>query len=740
MSPPRRRSARLASAATPKVRRCVFSGVPRCNPLTRLSIKRKTAPGLSSVTERIEYPEITLQNSYNASADWQDDIPSTPASSTIKPPHDEMHPSKAHQTMAKPSSALRLGFSDIKDTNDSSYRGSGGPLSTPSKPTRVPTSPFSFRFAREAADTELSTEAQRMMEELRGQVAKCKAELVAQREAEGQDSDAAGRKIAKPKGKSGRYSAAHMAEFKKMDSIENHASAWRAQNGRFTPVKSSLKRSPSKANLDATPVSQLKRSPSKINLDDAPATPRVKPSLKRSSSRANLDEYQQSPSPKKTALPTALPMSASKSNLFANVEQRRSTKRLKQHLEDDAASTRPISRDGTSLPRPKSSGTGAGKLPHSSSSLARLMSPTKASLAHTASQGKPTISLVKSPSKHNLGGLVKSATTQDLTSVETTASTRSRVMSPGRFQRVKSILRGNRTASGNAQTAIPQPATSQTPAPRRLEKELPPLPLTTPRRKLSKHVAFTPTELSRVVVEQNSPSPQKTGFSKSQSTMNLANVQYPALDGVLANAEPDDVVYPDLSAHKPLPNKPLPSLPTKEGEAAKPSVPGTFSFRSDHTIQFGASPGSFGASPGQASVRQVRQSFKPVTAMPGSFPRPASPSSDRNKENKAPGPNKILLGAPHGMANKKRHRATWDEEEEDRESDMRAMKKRKNEHVPEGDALLAPRLIATPKRTQASRATSQTPGKTPGTASPAKKRGMLSISRLNMLARPKNRG
>lgn len=650
--------------------------------------------------------------------------PSTPSTAKPKPPSDEMHPSKAHPTTGEPSSALRLGFSDIKSTGKRGIEAIAELQSTPTKASGVPSSPFTFQFTRETADTELSGDARRMMTELREKAAKIKADLVAQREAEG--GDGSERKFAKPKGKSGRYSAAHMAEFKKMDSIEGHASAWRAQNGRFTPVTSRLKRTPSKANLETTPTSHtksgLKRSHSKAGLEQPPATPRVKPSLKRSSSRANLDEYQQSPSPKKIAPPP----STSKPTLVTGQEEPAATKRLKKSYEDDASSARPTSRGNTSIPQPKVSGFGSSKLP-ASSSLARLMSPTKASLNHTGAASKPAATFSKSPIKAAANG-----TTQELNPFVNT--TPRRLASPSRFQRVKSILRGHRTP-GMAQTAIPQPAFSQTPAPPKLVKELPPVPLTTPRRKLTKRVAFTP-EVTRIAAAQGSPSPQKRGPIETVTTQGSDDVQYPNLDSTLSESHSDDVVYPDLSALRPLP-VPLP----KEDRVLQPSAPGTFTFRSDHTIEFGpVTSKGFGASPGQSSVRHVRGSMMPTPSMPGSFPAPPSPGTHSNKENKAPVVNRILTGALHGMSNKKRHRATWDEEETEA-SEERAAKKRKNEDVPEGQALLAPRLMGKTPMSSAKKA--QTPRSiiraTPASASPTKKRAMISMSRLNMLARPKNR-
>ena len=187
------------------------------------------------------------------------------------------------------------------------------------------------------------------------------------------------------------------------------------------------------------------------------------------------------------------------------------------------------------------------------------------------------------------------------------------------------------------------------------------------------------------------------------------NVQYPSIAGH-PDFEKDatKVEYPSLAGVRPLPEAPRQSMSQPH---LPPSVPGTFTFRSDHTISFGTSPKGFGSSPGQASVRQVRQSIFP-NSMPGSFP-------GANKENTEP-----LPAAPHGMANKKRRRV--DSDDEDEQQVDRSPKKHKAA-VAEGLTLVAPNLQAeqmTPK------------SKIP---SPAKKKGVLSLSRLNMLARPKMR-
>ena len=64
------------------------------------------------------------------------------------------------------------------------------------------------------------------MESVRGDVARIKAQMVHDKSK--QDHEEHGdRKIAMPKGRAGRFSDVHMAEFKKMDSIAGHASAFR---------------------------------------------------------------------------------------------------------------------------------------------------------------------------------------------------------------------------------------------------------------------------------------------------------------------------------------------------------------------------------------------------------------------------------------------------------------------------------------------------------------------------------
>ncbi|KAL2136584.1 hypothetical protein VTI74DRAFT_2889 [Chaetomium olivicolor] len=674
------------------------------------------ASTLSSVAERESSTDnAALENTTNAPAALSPvREPKTPGgSSPAKPPMSEMHPSKVHPTMGPPSSGLRLGFTDIKPTAN---RDDGLPAAAQTTPSRitVPASDFTFRFTRQTpvSDLGLGPEAQRMMDELRGEAAKIKAELRAKQDSEKlEEEKTGGRKIAQAKGKAGRFSAVHMAEFKKMDSIENHPSAFRYQPGRITPLKAGVKRSQSKANLDE---------------------------------------------PESLKQPT--PATTAKSKQPAAAEEPAATaKRARQHIDEDASSKRPVSRDGSSIPMPKSAGPA---VPRPKSNLASLMTPTKAALARSISVKTPSQGLLaRSPSKATLSGIPRSAATNNPSTANLAAEEEpapsAEVQSPrSRFNRVKAMLRGAKSSASKTKSGLPQPSTlvSRTPAPARLQKEGPPVPMTTPGRKLTKHVAFTP-ETQRAAMTQNSPSPVKSSLPQPKGRQILGEVHYPSLDVVIAEGSTDTgVSYPTLPAVRPLPEPPVKTFKATSA-TTEPSAPGEFTFRSDHTISFGgATTASFGSSPGQASVRAVRPSILPTESMPGSFPRSTTPAisttstSSPNKENDPP--RSVFLALPHGMSTKKRHRVSTDEEEAEQEAAERAAKKRKGEAVPEGEALLAPRLVASARKIGGVGNRSVSPKKGmgsmsaggQGTPSPLKKKtGAISLSRLNMLARPKMR-
>ncbi|KAM0263055.1 hypothetical protein ACHAQJ_001434 [Trichoderma viride] len=712
--------------------------------------------------------------------------PATPATYALKPPSTEMHPSKFHPTTAEPSSALRLGFTDIAVARRRDSSHGAGLQSTPSKVGGVPSSAFTLRVPHGGDYLGLGPEARRIWEGLKEKAAECKADIIAQRanDPASAPTDANGRTIATPKGRSGRFSAAHMAEFKKMDSIEGHASAWRAQNGRFTPVvNSGIKRSLSKANLD-TPQKGVKRTPSKLEKEPLPSV-----SKKPTSEVDGLGRF----SSKKLGIkgPVSEEQSPAKDE-----QPSLPAKRLKKSAEDDASTARPVSRETTSIPRPMSS----IKRPSTASrivrpGLSRLMSPTKSSMGYSAGPGKSEVPVAVSSPKPTFKDRVEANKLRELKELrelrelkklkeskeakelkeskeakeskevkeakevnepkeakdpkeikdpkESDNTTVSQPDTPLRRSVMKSVFGGS-IFSPKAKSAIPQPVTfvAQTPAPSRFSNlNISRLAATQPPKKVVKHVTFTP-EVTRTIFDPDCLSPHKSSVTKKM----LERFQ---VKEALAEAKSGDIVYPDLSSYKDI----LDAEP-KSVRSPTPSAPGKFTFRSDHTIKFGnPSPSGFGASPGQASVRQVRNSIKPVSDMPGGFPEPVSPSSrpssHPNKENAAPSPPKVLLGVPHGMSNKKRHRATSDEGDADKEAADRAGKKAKSSHVPEGQALLAPRLLASTPSASAKKPTfARSVGQTPvrpinrviSSASPSKKRPTLSMSRLNMLARPKNRG
>lgn len=569
-----------------------------------------------------------------------------------------------------------------------------------------------------------------MMNEIREEASRIKAELIAKREKEREDEELiTGRKIAQPKGKAGRYSDVHMAEFKKMDSIENHASSFRATPGRFTPVSSSKPKN-------------LKRTQSKANLDDE--TPQAK-------------------TPGKGKLTSSKP-----SNKMTTPGKQTSTspKRAKQQVDDDVTTNRPVSHDSSNIPQPKTPGKDSRGIPRAKT-IAHLVSPTQSSLARVASATKtPTAprSILKSPSKVTLTGLKKSATAFNLNSINNEAETSpQKLQTPSRFDKVKSIFMKQKATPSPAKPSILKPVAglSKTPAPPRAQNDLPTGCFTTPGKKTARRVDFTPAP-KHAALAQNSPSPVKSGIPRSKATNTL--VDHPSLSTVtegFTSTAGDTVLYPDLSGAEPLPQADAQeddAMVLEEDSSDKPdelpvAMPGTFTFRSDHTIRFGSSsPKGFGGHSGQASVRHVRPSIMPP--MPGAFPKTNSPqtAAPGGKENVPPylQQDQTFNGKAfsHGVGTKKRHRVEDDEEEAEREAAERAAKKQKNATVPEGEALMAPRLTGTQRGNgirsptkifKKSPMKSRIPTAPTPTTSGVRKPTSISMSRLAYLAQPKQR-
>ncbi|MCJ1248597.1 hypothetical protein MMC30_005815 [Trapelia coarctata] len=583
----------------------------------------------------------------------QDDhVIKTPQTTSRNGPlQDEMHPSKIHQSTAKkPDSGLRLGFIDINAVKPTPTKSTIKTVdcATPSK-IKPPSSPnFDFKWTR--PDTVLSPEAQKIMESVREQAAKIKTKMQAEREEQARrDSEAeelfgvGGRKIANPKGKAGRYSDVHKEEFKKMDSIAGHVSAWK-------------------------------------NRFQAGST-----SLKRSKSKAGFEDFQ---------------AGVAQSAASGRLENTSPGKRMKRGPQDDTSSARPVSRDeqlGTgSKPNNASLVRSKSSIPMPSALPSAATTPTKSSLARAAS--------IKHSQTTKIPALGRSKSFKDLASPSGSKTEGSNKY----MTSLKSILHKPQHKYSNDPIKVAEGTHLPIPtSPVRLNKELPSLPATLghalPTSPSMKRVAFTPTSKSTFELAAASPSPSKIPTSHCQRRMT----------GLPLSTPPGKVTYPQPVSYPALARSagPLNSNPTK---------PGDFTFRSGKSINMG--PATSGLS-SPSTIRQVRPSGIPTTlagVLPAFESIPAVPAVE------------------HGLSSKKRRRADSDEEDGEKENvaagghagdDVRVAKKLKrsgadDEKVTAGTSMAGKRL----EKAKAAKPGEKTKGK-----------GILSLSRLNMLARPKER-
>ena len=582
----------------------------------------------------------------------------TPQTATrLYPTIEEMHPSKVHQSTVKPSpSTNHLGNVDsgIASTPSKNIR-EGSTQETPSKlhnglPRHMISPSFDFSFERPESD--LSAEAQKIMESVREEAAKIKAQMMEERnKQELKDGEADqfyginGRKINKPKGKSGRYSSVHRQEFKKMDSIAGHVSTWK---NKIQENTSSLKRSPSKAGLDQ------------------PEKP-----LQRTKSFKSFG----APEP------------------HERLENTAPGKRTKQHHGDDTSTARPVSRDNTSSVQ-----TTPAKVPLKTGLPSAVTTPTKASLARSAS--------VKSMKTSMIPSLSRSASTKTLNSPEMpkTEGSNKYASSLSRFGSMKSIL--HRSQPKFSKDPIKIAAGTHLPLPQGfmdLQKDLPELPSTPSlglqRSPTVKRVGFalTPNANSEQEQVHETPSPSKipTPYKQPQPELSTS----PPIDT-------DPVKYPNLANS--------PNVTTRP-KIPRASTPGDFTFRAEKTITFSPSKDAGLTSPG-STIRHVRPSGVPTNL----------PNFDS------------LPPIPHGMPNKKRSRPDPDTPAADAENvdPMEALEFDNDEDQP---------------RAKKQRMNASSPDKPSGTAQSPMKAGSSSISklvkgkgrkgislgRLNMLARPK---
>jgi hypothetical protein len=693
MITPRRRSSRINSNGTPVSPYATSSPVPRSMTFfrilrsyadsTALKSRSNATPltnKLSSLLERDESPPTGAPRNIDALVSSPAPPPNTSATqshfntiscamktpqtvSRLHPSLEEMHPSKVHQSTTKPSPSRRGLDSVFARLSASPTKAAVATVmqQTPSKskgplPTHMTSPTFDFSFERPESD--LSAEAQKIMDSVREEAAKIKAQMIEEKNIqEHKDGETdqlygvGGRKINKAKGKSGRYSEVHRQEFKKMDSIASHASTWK---NKIQANTSSLKRSPSKAGLDHQSAKTLVRTKSLRGFGF-------------NESRERLENT--SPG-----------------------------KRAKQIHGDDISNARPVSRDSNT--EPDSARTTSGMIRPDANLPSAATTPTKASLARSASVKNLKTSMIPS--------LSKSATTQNLNSPTRpkTEGSNKYLSSLSRFGSMKSILhRPQPKFSDNpfkvaAGTHLPPPQGNMD-----LGKVLPSLPSSPSvglqRSPTTKRVGFAPTTPRRNgATESSSPSKIPTPQAQSQPEVSTS----PPITK-------DTVFYPDLG------NSPNITTRTK---LPKASTPGDFTFRSEKTIDFSPIKSTPLTSPG-STIRHVRPSGVP-THVPTFNTLPA---------------------IPHGMPNKKRNRPESDTEAEDEgnvdpmeteddDDQHRAKKQRTGESPEKMNGAQSPL-----KKRMGGAAGSRIPTK----LGAAKQKGRIgmTLGRLNMLASPKKR-
>lgn len=575
----------------------------------------------------------------------------------------------------------------------------------------VPSPDFKFTFARDRP-TELSAEAQALIAETEEEVAKVRAEMLANmpKVPESDFESAAGRKMAKPKGKAGRFSDVHMAAFKKMDSIANHPSAWRMDPNRKKPATvqaasskaevdqpaaRSLKRSPSKAELDADPAAHpLKRAPSKIELNHGPKStlPRMpststlyKPtmaSLKRAPSKPNLNGSRDN-------TPTKTPGRVPVTRPAPGLPQSSPAKRMKRDMSDDASTNRPVSREGSNSSNEKPPLTRIYKGPglaRQKSGLLRpgftnLMTPTKASLARTQSinnlRGEPVSSLPT---------LVRSKSTKDLLQPQTPEQSKTPAMAaaPTPTPMKTFNFAHDSPVKPPELPSSPPPMLDQTPARVRSILRTPNRRYTRDPSKIAAgtHLSTPPSQLPVLrIAPATAPARKHVNFTASTKEVEMEDAAEERDTTKSASVEPEGAVrYPDLFSDGNSPRRTT---------VSDLRIPGAFTFRSGHEVSF------------NSTIRSVRSSDVGVSSL--SF-TPKRKLGDMNS-----------LGE-EGEDSSKENRSDRDRDDED---ENRPAKKARMSVVP---AAVAP----TPRKSKL----------------PTRKgvRGSgMTASRLSMLATPKRR-
>ena len=526
----------------------------------------------------------------------------TPTNRTpIKPSGDEMHPALHHASTAKPLDEARwLGFQSL-GAHTAPPKAAGLVPGTPSKTpavasksnaTALESSPSSFRFQFKSPFSkatgasklgELSPTTRNVLKKEPVAGATPGRAIFGANEFTSKADITPARKKAEPKGKVARFSDVHMEQFKKMDSVADHPSAWR------------LKKTPSKPDLPKPEANKLKRTQSKMDLAESTAKPAA--ALKRTQSKVDIAE----PSTKPTAVqapqskigasefsskipPTPLKRTQSKVDLTgSSLPRSQSTvrlvasqqssndpapKRVKRTEADDAATTRPTASESNTeaaaskLPAPARKITSQTALPR----LAGLMTPTKSSLARaqpqTVKAAKTTSMIPQSPARTLFSSNIRSLRDGAREGMH---------QAKRNLQHVRSILRTPSRKFSDDPVKIAA-GTHMSPPP---ESALNTVPATAP---VKKHVNFRESTLFRAGPEDVTKSPSPMKF-RAGSEVPSGAVVYPGLGS--------GVEYPKLPQGDASPTASPSRRLTFGGETA--NQPRSFSFESGKPVNFGES-------------------------------------------------------------------------------------------------------------------------------------------------------
>jgi hypothetical protein len=751
----------------------------------------------------------------------------------------EMNPKEVHQTTTKaPDSGLRLGFADITDTKSSHTLAEA--QNTPSKtdpraslPPHLTAASFDFKFASES---KLSEEARELMNNVREDAERIKQHILAEKDTQAlKDNEAdrifggvnaTGRRIAKAQGQAGRFSDVHMAQFKKMDSIANHPSSFRAKPNFAQPTSQSLKRSGSKAGLDEAerPRTAGKGTPGRLpppfgqrstgfspqkplpsysmgsgKREDDPPVKKRKSTFGDISTGSAVTKDDENAASRPSTLPraksgvsnsllTPTKSSLARSNMskvpqvspgkISMLPRSNSVKSMKTAIEACPTSDT----NATNLSPPKQAGLVRSESTKSIRPLPPLPSnalilPTKSPSCNTTSKPLPSIpAMASSPSKYNLASKLPT------------------------FQGLKSILRPSRQATSRAIESPKKEDSCAGGTPKRSNSTVPPDSGST------KKVDFTPSTKSRYAVKLAAASPSPSKLPPAQSTARSGPV-VPYDPAAYTLEEDSDDEWEDAASEVDYPVLPtgddsLPSTPnvapvsrTFTQKAKEHNRRESKEFKSIFTTLEHPSRSNTPATltdvntkvnvKGAGVIPHYQNKPNVVTRSPSSVPSAAKPSPSTIRRVRSSGVSNLIQPfedtiktVPHGLPGKKRRReseiddaqhsfdddskenrqfsimpsvpGSWEDskiDEADDEGQKRGGKRAKTEpSVPRSEQDEGVVKKTNKARETAARNAKDRKSGMPGRMGAIKEekagggaRSILSMARLNMLSRPKDR-